>query len=101
MCCDDQAQTTSGSHDESELPSKTPGDCGSCICDGAVKDTALRVKGSSVASLLPSPDLLPVLFLPPTFDLSALSRRSGRTPPDWPAWRSSQRVHALLQNFRC
>jgi hypothetical protein len=100
-CCDDHAQTTRDRHDESALPSKAPGDCGSCICNGAVKDTAVRGKGSTASSLLPAPDLLPVPFLPPTLDLSALSRRNGRTPPDWPAWRTSQRTHALLRNFRC
>jgi hypothetical protein len=100
-CCDHHANTTSDGHDESELPSKAPSDCGSCICDGAVKDTAVRGKGSTPSNLLSSPDLLPVLFLPPTLDLSALSRRSGRTPPDLHVLRTSQRTHALLQNFRC
>jgi hypothetical protein len=99
-CCQDEAQTTDRCHEESELPANAPSDCGSCICDGALKQT-VSDEDSTASTLRPVPSLLPGLIRPDSFDLSALRRRSSPTPCDWLAWRPSQRTRARLQNFRC
>lgn len=99
-CCEEHGQGAAD-RDLSGLPAEDPSDCGSCICDGAVKDASLRNEKSIPSDLPPAPGLLPAFCLPPPLYLSARCPRCGGPPPDWLAWHSSPRVHALLQNFRC
>lgn len=98
--CVDHEGKTEATEDGRHVPLPCPEDGTSCICAGAIHSGDLRHDGLAGPNLLPSFDaFIASLSL---FSLSPIHSpgRAG-TPLDSLAWGPPQRVHALLQNYRC